>query len=101
MRALPGVASAALAVAVPFGDFHEGHSVERVGGPARPDLTRASNATYRVIGTDYFRTLNLPMVRGREFTDAEEDCRRRRRASRSSTSASRASCSAPTIRSAR
>ena len=30
------------------------------------------NATYRVIGADYFRALNLPMVRGREFTEAEE-----------------------------
>ena len=36
---------------------------------------RASNATYRVIGGDYFRALNLPMVRGREFTEAEETSR--------------------------
>ena len=49
---------------------------------------RASNATYRVIGSDYFRALNLPMVRGREFTEAEETVgdgaarRDRRRAAR-------------------
>ena len=49
-----------------------GIRVERVGGPARPDLTPRLNANYRVIGTNYFRTLNLPMVRGREFTEAEE-----------------------------
>ena len=61
-----------MAMAVPFGEFHEGHAVERVGGPARPDLAARSNATYRVIGSDYFRALNLPMVRGREFSSAEE-----------------------------
>ena len=72
VRALPGVESAALAATVPFGEFHEGHSVERVGGPARPDLAAHVNANYRVIGTSYFKTLNLPMVRGREFTEAEE-----------------------------
>ena len=72
VRALPGVAAVGLAATVPFGDFHEGHAVERVGGPARPDLAARANANYRVIGTDYFRTLNLPMVRGREFTEAEE-----------------------------
>jgi predicted permease len=72
LRALPGVSAAALAATVPFGDFHEGHSVERVGGPARPDLAARTNADYRVIGAGYFTTLNLPMIRGREFTEAEE-----------------------------
>ena len=38
VRALPGVAAGGMAASVPFGEFHEGHSVERVGGPARPDL---------------------------------------------------------------
>ena len=71
VRALPGVAVAGMAGSVPFGDFHEGHSIERVGGSARPDLAARTNATYRVISGDYFRALNLPMVRGREFTEAE------------------------------
>ena len=72
IRALPGVAAAGMANAVPFGDFHEGHAVERVGGAAGPDLPQHVNATYRVIGADYFRALRLPMVRGREFTPEEE-----------------------------
>jgi putative ABC transport system permease protein len=72
VRALPGVAAVGMAGAVPFGDFHEGHTVERVGGPARPDQAARLEATYRIIGTGYFRALNLPMVRGREFTEAEE-----------------------------
>jgi predicted permease len=72
VRALPGVAAVGMAASVPFGDFHEGHSVERVGGAARPDQAARTEATYRIIGHDYFRALNLPMVRGREFTEAEE-----------------------------
>ena len=72
IRAVPGIASAGLAATVPFGEFHEGHSVERVGGPARQDLSARVNANYRVIGSDYFKTLDLPMIRGREFTEAEE-----------------------------
>jgi predicted permease len=72
VRALPGVSAAGMAASVPFGDFHEGHAVERVGGPARAEHAARSDATYRVIGSDYFRALNLPMIRGREFTEAEE-----------------------------
>jgi hypothetical protein len=72
VRALPGVAAVGMATTVPFGEFHEGDAVERLGGPARPDLSAHVNATYRAIGSDYFRALNLPMVRGREFTVEEE-----------------------------
>ncbi|HVD91664.1 MAG TPA: ABC transporter permease [Vicinamibacterales bacterium] len=71
VRALPGVAAVGMAGSVPFGDFHEGHAIERVGGPARQDLAARTETTFRVIGSDYFRALNLPMVRGREFTEAE------------------------------
>ena len=72
VRVLPGVVAVGMAASVPFGDFHEGHSVERVGGAAPPDPAARTNATYRVIGADYFRALNLRMVRGREFTESEE-----------------------------
>jgi predicted permease len=71
IRALPGVAAAGMAGTVPFGEFHEGEAVERVGGPARSENAARVNATYRIIGSDYFQALNLPMVRGREFTEAE------------------------------
>ena len=72
VRAMPGVTAAALAATVPFGEFHEGNSMERVGGPAHPDLPARVNASFRVIGSRYFETLGLPMIRGREFTEAEE-----------------------------
>src|SRR4029453_18670101 len=50
LRALPGIAAASAASSVPFGEFHEGPTVERVGGPSRPDLAERSGATWRAIG---------------------------------------------------
>ena len=53
-----------------MGEFHEGEAVERVGAASD---ARGISGTYRIIGSDYFRTLRLPMVRGREFSAVEED----------------------------
>jgi putative ABC transport system permease protein len=69
IRRVPGVDAAGYANSVPFGEFHEGETVERVGGTDAQGVS----ATFRIISGDYFRTLNLPMVRGREFTQAEEE----------------------------
>ena len=70
LRATPGVEAVGMASTVPFGSFHEGRQVERVAGKAQ---SRGEEPTFRIIGSDYFRALGLPMVRGREFTRAEED----------------------------
>jgi predicted permease len=69
VRRLPGVASAGLASTVPFGNFHEGRHVERPGIPRDASL---NGPTYRIVSADYFRSLGLDMVKGREFTAAEE-----------------------------
>jgi predicted permease len=73
IRRIPGVAAASFASSVPLGEFHEGHQVERAGGPSRPEQAAGVSAVFRIVGADYFRTLALPMVRGREFTPIEED----------------------------
>lgn len=67
VRTLPGIEAAGLASTVPFGDTQEGRAVETLG--ATP--VRAS-ADYRVITSDYFRALGLPMVQGREFSAAKD-----------------------------
>ncbi len=72
VRALPDVAAAGFASTVPFGEFHEGERVERLGAPAGPAEQQPPRATYRIIGTDYFRALGLPVLRGRDFTPTEE-----------------------------
>ena len=70
VRAIPGVSAAAFASTVPFGEFHESMPVVTVGAEARS--TEGRSPTYRIVSADYFRTLGLAMVRGRDFTAAEE-----------------------------
>ena len=70
LRGVPGVEAVGLASTVPFGNLHEGRFVERPGIPRNP---QHNGPTYRIIGADYFRALGLPMLNGREFTQAEEE----------------------------
>jgi predicted permease len=70
VRKLPGIEAAAMTSIVPFGDFQEGRPVERVGGSSRPG---GRSPSYLIVGTDYFKALGLRMLRGREFTAAEEE----------------------------
>jgi len=64
LRALPGVDHVSIASTVPFGDMTEGRDA-RVGD-------RKANPVFVIVGADYFKTLGLPMLRGREFTPLEE-----------------------------
>jgi predicted permease len=75
VRALPGVEAASLASMVPFGMFSDGRDVQRAGdgangsGPDGPG--KSQGARYVIVGTDYFRSLGLPLLRGREFDPIE------------------------------
>ncbi|HMF93693.1 MAG TPA: ABC transporter permease [Vicinamibacterales bacterium] len=66
LRNTPGVERASFASTVAFGDIMMSGRARVQPDPAEID------ATFDVIGSDYFDTLGLPMVRGREFTLAEE-----------------------------
>jgi predicted permease len=71
-RALPGVRSASLAALVPLGGSNMQTLVWVAG--ARGDRPDGSRLVYfNTVGTSYFATLGLPVVRGREFTDADRD----------------------------
>ena len=69
MRAVPGIEAAGTSSQVPFGEFHEGRSVARVGHTADGE---ARGATYSAISSEYFKALGLPILRGRDFTRTEE-----------------------------
>jgi predicted permease len=76
LRSVPGVEAASAASVVPFGDFSEGKTVKRGGessGPASKESDRGVRVNYYIVGADYFRSLGLRMLRGREFAAAEED----------------------------
>jgi putative ABC transport system permease protein len=70
VRELPGVQSAAAAANLPFtynGDS-TGISVE---GVPDPPIDQWPDVVYRTVGSDYFSTMGIPLVRGRDFNDQD------------------------------
>ena len=72
VRALPGVEAAALGTAVPLADEHsraditiEGMALPKPGGFPHPDI--------HIVSPEYVRTLGVPLLRGRAFTDADNE----------------------------
>ena len=75
VRSIPGVHSASVASLLPFGEFREGNYVQKGGTPPAPEgqAVTGVEATFTIVGADYFETLRLPLLRGRGFTAAEEE----------------------------
>ena len=80
LAGLPGVEAASIASVVPFGTLTINRPVARAGVKAAPDshpATAAEGLAFRArwnsVGSDYFRTLGLPVLRGRSFTKAETE----------------------------
>ena len=71
VRALPGVTSVGLASTPPFGSFWS--SMET--GPTRPSagLPESLRADWRIVTSDYFGALDVPLRRGRVFADADPE----------------------------
>ncbi|HTA45368.1 MAG TPA: ABC transporter permease [Bryobacteraceae bacterium] len=69
LRSLPGVSAAAITKVVPLNtDTH-------IGTDVRTDLTSQTmhiNAEWNAVGPDYFRAIGIPLLRGREFSPADE-----------------------------
>jgi len=69
MATIPGVESASYATAVPNSDQQSYH---RFAGENLPWTEDAGHIALRdTISPNYFRTLHLPLLQGREFTDAD------------------------------
>ncbi|HEY0284582.1 MAG TPA: FtsX-like permease family protein, partial [Vicinamibacterales bacterium] len=76
LRSTPGIESVAEASVLPFGDYSFGEDVQRGGPRLKNEDPDAADKLLRVqsytVTSDYFKTLGLRMVQGREFTAAEE-----------------------------
>ena len=78
LAAIPGVQSASIASTVPFGFISLGRPIQRAGlrpakdaKPATAAEGLAFDARWNSIGADYFKALDLRIIRGRAFTPAE------------------------------
>jgi putative ABC transport system permease protein len=71
LRALPGVDSAAAANFVPLTGQSDWGSFNIVGRPTL-DWSQAPSAEGRSVSPDYFHTMGIPLIRGREFTEQDQ-----------------------------
>jgi predicted permease len=71
-RALPGVKSAAVVSFLPLGGFSAPNSFNVEGRPQTPP-EQSPTADSLMISPDYFRTMEIPLLRGREFTPSDRD----------------------------
>jgi predicted permease len=72
VRSVPGVVSAAEADATPLGYYNNGDSLS-IEGYQPPPGQPAPASLYATISGDYFRTMGISMLRGRTFTDADDE----------------------------
>ena len=71
VRAVPGVQSAALVRAVPFSG-NGGTVAYNVEGQPQPDPASAPQALFHLVTPDYFKTMRIPILEGRDFTDRDD-----------------------------
>ena len=69
MRAIPGVTSAATAISYPLSDITLSFTFGIVGRSFPPGQEPTS--LFNSVSSRYFSTLGIPVLRGREFTDAD------------------------------
>jgi predicted permease len=78
LSSLPGVEHASVSTLVPFGNTSIRRGVQRAGTYPESDREPATAAdglkfsvNWNSVGSDYFATVGLPLLRGRSFTAAE------------------------------
>ena len=72
IRALPGVESASIANSVPMNYTGSNLDSLTVEGYEPPPGQPAPSINYNVVSTDYFKTMRIPILRGRVFTEADD-----------------------------
>lgn len=67
IRALPGVISVGASTAPPLGD--SSYTISPVMIEGQPEI--ASAIPYEAVSPDYFRTMSIPLLKGRSFADSD------------------------------
>ena len=71
VRALPGVRAAAVSSGIPFGGGNYTSTAITPDGPSELTPGTGVSTEWRVVSPGYFATLGVPILRGRDFTDAD------------------------------
>ena len=72
VRAIPGVRSASIATTIPFGETVLGDDLVIPGLQIAPGQA-APHAIYSVVSSDSFKTMGIPLLRGRDITEADDE----------------------------
>jgi len=72
VRTLPGVVSASTANATPMGYYNNFDSLT-IEGYQPPPGQPPPACLYNTVSTDYFQTMGIPLLRGRNFTEADDE----------------------------
>ncbi|HEV2490423.1 MAG TPA: ABC transporter permease [Candidatus Acidoferrales bacterium] len=70
-RALPGVESASLAASVPMG-YNDFGSTLKIDGYLPSPNEGSPRANYNVVSANYFQTMHIPLLRGRDIRDSDD-----------------------------
>jgi len=73
VRALPGVISASTANSTPMGYYNNYDGSLAIEGYQPPPGQTAPAAFYNTVSTDYFPTMGISLLRGRTFTETDDE----------------------------
>jgi putative ABC transport system permease protein len=71
LRGLPGATDVASTTIIPIQNTGTNGNFTIVGRPQEKDVSKQPFAEYRVVSSNYFHAMGIPMVRGREFSDQD------------------------------
>src|ERR1700716_354777 len=69
---MPGVVSVAVTNAVPLRTSQPGGAAFQIEGRVVDDPNKRPTADTRIVSASFFKTLGVPVVRGRTFTEADD-----------------------------
>lgn len=73
LQSIPGVRGASASSGIPFGaGNYTTHPMFTTGPSILPSSTMVP-IDWRIVSPGYFRVMSIPLLRGREFTDADDD----------------------------